>query len=106
MNIRKSRAALAGVAACVAVGGVTFGTQAAQAQAPLPLTPALDCVTNSGNGIVTPRPAPQPGHRRDQRQAEAGGNGQVHHYRDRLRHPGAGKPQRAVRYHDREVTKV
>jgi hypothetical protein len=53
MNIRKSRAALAGAAACIAVGGVTLGTQAAQAQAPLPLTPALDCVTNSGNGIFT-----------------------------------------------------
>ena len=32
-------------------GGVTIGTQAAQAQAPLPLTPVLDCVANAGGGI-------------------------------------------------------
>ena len=51
MNIRKkSRAALAGIAACIAVGGVTLGAQAAQAQAPLPLTPTLDCVAVSGTG--------------------------------------------------------
>jgi hypothetical protein len=51
MNIRKSRAALAGIAACFVLGGVTIGTQAAQAQAPLPLTPALDCVTSAGDGV-------------------------------------------------------
>ena len=49
MNIRKSRAALAGIAACIAVGGVTLGAQAAQAAA-LPLIPTLDCVAVSGTG--------------------------------------------------------
>ncbi len=49
MNIRKSRAALAAIAASIAVGGVTLGAQAAQAD-PLPLTPTLDCVAVSGTG--------------------------------------------------------
>lgn len=51
MNIRKSRAALAGIAACIAIGGVTLGTQAAQAD-PLPLTPTLDCVTQAAPGVL------------------------------------------------------
>jgi hypothetical protein len=53
MNIRKSRAALGGIAACLALGGVTLGTQAAQAQTPLPLTPTLDCVVTSASGELT-----------------------------------------------------
>jgi hypothetical protein len=47
MNIIKSRAALGGIAACLALGGVTLGTQAAQAQTPLPLTPTLDCIVQT-----------------------------------------------------------
>jgi len=50
MNIRKGRAALAGVAACCALGGITLAAPAARAQAPLPLTPALDCVAITGTG--------------------------------------------------------
>jgi hypothetical protein len=50
MNIRKSRAALAGTAACLVLGGAAIGTQAAQAD-PLPLTPVLDCVTSAGAGV-------------------------------------------------------
>ena len=53
MNIRKSRAALAGIAACAALGGVTLGTQAAEAQTPLPLIPTLDCVVTSSSGLMT-----------------------------------------------------
>jgi hypothetical protein len=53
MNIRKSRAALAGIGACFALGGVTLGTQAAQAQTPLPLTPTLDCIVQLGPGAFT-----------------------------------------------------
>jgi hypothetical protein len=52
MNIRKSRAAVAGIAACFALGGVTLGTQAAQAQTPLPLTPTLDCVVTTATGDI------------------------------------------------------
>ena len=50
MNIWKGRAALAGVAACCALGGVTLAAPAARAQAPLPLTPELDCVAMTGTG--------------------------------------------------------
>jgi hypothetical protein len=53
MNIRKGRTALAGAAACCALGvlgGVTLAAPAARAQAPLPLTPALDCVAVTGTG--------------------------------------------------------
>jgi len=53
MNIRKGRTALAGVAACCALGalgGVTLAAPAARAQAPLPVTPALDCVAITGTG--------------------------------------------------------
>ena len=53
MNIRKGRTALAGAAACCALGvlgGVTLAAPAARAQAPLPLTPALDCVAITGTG--------------------------------------------------------
>ncbi|HTU05646.1 MAG TPA: hypothetical protein VMG13_08840, partial [Trebonia sp.] len=52
MNIRKGRAALAGIAACFVLGGVTLGTQAAEAD-PLPLTPTLDCVVPSASGTFT-----------------------------------------------------
>jgi Putative Ig domain len=56
MNIskgsRRARAGLAAVGACLTVGGVTLGGQAAQAQSPLPLTPTLDCVTvDSAAGV-------------------------------------------------------
>jgi hypothetical protein len=53
MNIRKGRTALAGGAACCALGalgGLTLAAPAARAQAPLPLTPALDCVAITGTG--------------------------------------------------------
>jgi hypothetical protein len=50
MNIRKSRAALGGIAACLALGGVTLGTQVAHAD-PLPLTPTLDCVVQEASGV-------------------------------------------------------
>lgn len=53
MNIskgsRRARAGLAAVTVCIAVGGVTLGTQAAQAD-PLPLTPTLNCVAAAGGG--------------------------------------------------------
>jgi hypothetical protein len=55
MNIRKgtrrARAGLAATTACIAVGGVTLGAQAARAQSPLPLTPVLNCVVLSGTGV-------------------------------------------------------
>jgi hypothetical protein len=53
MNITKGRTALAGVAACcalAALGGITLAAPAARAQAPLPLTPELDCVAMTGTG--------------------------------------------------------
>jgi hypothetical protein len=52
MNIRKGRAALAGLGACCVLGGVTLGTQAAQAQSSLPLTPTLDCVVSTATGLT------------------------------------------------------
>jgi len=52
MNIRKGRAALAGLGACCVLGGVTLGTQAAQAQSSLPLTPTLDCVVPTATGLT------------------------------------------------------
>jgi len=51
MNIRKGRAALGGIAACLVLGGVTLGAQAAQA-APLPLQPTLDCVAQEAPGVL------------------------------------------------------
>jgi len=51
MNIRKARAALAGIATCFVLGGVTLGAQAAQAD-PIPLTPTLDCVTQAAPGVL------------------------------------------------------
>jgi len=51
MNIRKGRAALGGIAACLVLGGVTLGAQAAQAD-PLPLQPTLDCVAQEAPGVL------------------------------------------------------
>lgn len=52
MNIRKGRAALAGLGACCVLGGVTVGTQAAQAQSALSLAPELDCVVPTATGLT------------------------------------------------------